>query len=228
MFGSNIDAQYNWIKEANWWEIVKGNIAGISFRFYYLLFISRIPKVLGMFLIGYALGRSNFYKNIINQKAKIYWIIGLGLLIGLPTNYFLAQYMSNYGDDYYNLKINGLYQTIAYALGVVPLALAYTGSLMLSFQTSIGVKLMTIVAPVGKMAFTNYISHSIICQFVFLPQGLDFGGKVGAFYLTIFAITLFGFQILLSTLWLRYFNYGPVEWVWRSLTYGKMQQFKKN
>ncbi len=119
--GVSSDADYLiWVKKANWWDILKSNIGGVFFRFGYLLFISRIPKVLGMFLIGFVLGRSNFYKKIAQNKKMVYRIIGLGLLIGLPANYFLAYFMSNFEADYYNLKLNGLYQTIAYALGVAP------------------------------------------------------------------------------------------------------------
>jgi uncharacterized protein len=96
---------------------------------------------------------------------------------------------------------------------------------MLCFQTAFGKKLLSATAPVGKMAFSNYMTHSLVCNFVFLGAGLGYGGQVGPFYLTIFAIALFTLQVMISTRWLRYFNYGPVEWVWRSLTYGKLQPF---
>lgn len=180
-----------------------------------------------MFLIGFVLGRSNFYKNITQNKKTIYLIIGLGLVIGLPANYFLAYFMSNFGEDYYNLKINGLCQTIAYALGVVPLALAYVGIFMLCFQTVIGKRIMSVAAPVDKMVFSNYMMHSLVCHFVFLPPGLGYGSQVGTFYLTVFGIALFVFQIISSAIWLKYFNYGPVEWAWRSLTYWQRQAFKR-
>ncbi len=207
----------------NWWDILKANIGGIFQRFSYLFFVSRIPKVFGMFLIGFVLGRSNFYKNITQNRKVVYWIIGLGVLIGLPANYFLAYYTQYFGADYYALKRNGLYQTIAYALGVAPFALAYVGTFMLCFQTSFGKKWMSVIAPVGKMAFSNYMTHSLVCQFVFLAAGLNYGGLVGTAGLTLFGIGLFSCQILISTLWLRYFNYGPLEWLWRSLTYWKLQ-----
>lgn len=229
LLGLNNATEYQaWEKQANWWGILKSNVGGIFFRFSHLFLVSRIPKVLGMFLIGFVLGRSNFYKNIAHNKKTIYWIIGLGLLIGLPANYFLTYYTSNFGDDYYQFKINGLYQTIAYAVGVVPSALAYTGTFMLCFQTGIGKRIISILAPVGKMAFSNYIMHSLVCHFVFLPAGLDYGGKVGTFYLTIFAICFFALQIITSTIWFKYFNFGPMEWVWRSLTYAKPQPFVKS
>jgi uncharacterized protein len=218
----------NFMQHASWFDHLKRNIAGFFYRYGYLFFVSRIPKVLGMFLIGYVIGRSDFYKNLEQNKKTVYWIIGLGLIIGLPANYQLAQYMSAPGDAYFDLKINGWYETIVYALGVVPLALAYVGILMLSFQTNIGHKILLIISPVGKMAFSNYLMHSLIGNFVFLGAGLGYMGQVGPVYYTLFAILVFVFQIILSTIWLKNFQYGPIEWLWRSLTYKKKQTFRIN
>jgi len=121
-----------------------------------------------MFLIGYVVGRFRiFYKNITQNKKILYGLIVFGLLVGIPANYYLAYYMSGNEADYFNLKINGLYQTIAYALGVVPLAMCYVAVFMLSFQSAIGKKILSVFAPVGKMAFSNYILQSLIGNFDF-------------------------------------------------------------
>ena len=211
----------------SWFEQVQMNVVGFFYRYNYLFFVSRIPKVLGIFLIGYVIGRSDFYKNILQHKKIVYWAIGIGLVVGLPANYFLAYYMSNHGGDYWQLKTKGLYQTIFYALGVAPLAMAYVGLFMLSFQKVAGKKVLSVFAPVGKMAFSNYILQTLIGSFVFLGPGLGYFGEVGPVYYTIFGVVVFIFQIILSTIWLKFFNYGPVEWIWRSATYKKWQPFLK-
>ena len=218
----------NLVKNANWWDTFKSNLAGFFYRYGYLFFVSRIPKVLGMFLVGYVIGRTDFYKNIGQHKKLIYWVVGIGLVIGLPANYYLAHYMTTAMNDYFQLKEKGMYQTIAYALGVVPLALAYAGLFMLCFQTTIGKKLLSVLAPVGKMAFSNYIMHSLIGNFVFLGAGLGYMGQVGPVYFTLFGIGVFIVQIIISTIWLKYFNYGPVEWLWRSATYKKWQAMRRD
>jgi len=64
------------MKQGSWWDQLKINMGGFFYRYQYLFFVSRIPKVVGMFLIGYVLGRSDFYKNIIQHKKILYWIIG--------------------------------------------------------------------------------------------------------------------------------------------------------
>lgn len=217
----------DYLKQASWWQVLKANISGFFYRYGYLFFVSRIPKVLGMFLIGYALGRSEFYKNIHRHKKTLYIIIAAGLIIGLPANFYLARYMTYFMDDYWQLKTNGLYQTIAYALGVVPLALVYVAIFMWAFQSNAGKRLLSVFAPVGKMAFSNYIFQTMVGSVLFLGAGLGYIGQVGPFCYTIFGVLVFMVQVMLSHAWLQYFNYGPVEWLWRSATYKHWQPMRK-
>jgi uncharacterized protein len=215
------------IKAFSWWDILKDNFAGIFYRYSYLILISRISKVFGMFLIGFVIGRTNFYKKIADHRKMILTIIFAGLAIGLPANYMLAHYMSTASSDYFQFKQKGMYQTIVYALGVAPLALAYVGIFMIAFQTQLGKRYMTALAPVGKMAFSNYIIQSLAGNFVFLGAGLGLMGTIGPVWYTVFGIAFFIIQIIYSTVWLKYFNFGPLEWLWRSATYKNWQTMKK-
>lgn len=99
---------------------------------------------------------------------------------------------------------------------------------MLAFQTAFWKKILAVFAPVGKMAFTNYVMQSLIGNFVFLGAGLGYMEHVGPFYYTLFGMAVFIIQIILSTIWLQYFNYGPLEWLWRSGTYKKWQPLKRH
>jgi uncharacterized protein len=215
------------IKDLTWWDFLKNNISGFFYRYSYLFHVSRVSKVLGMFMIGYVIGRSDFYKNLAQHRKLVYIIIVCGLLVGLPANYFLAKQMENHMGDYFEYKMNGLYQTIYYALGVAPLAMAYVGLFMLAFKTNAGNKFLLLLAPAGKMAFSNYIMQSLIGNYVFFTAGLGYMFKVGPLAYTIFGVLVFILQVIFSTLWLKYFNYGPVEWLWRSATYGKWQPIRK-
>ena len=135
--------------------------------------------------------------------------------------------MDDNTGSYYRLKISGLYRTISYAIGVAPLAAAYVALFMLAFQNNVLKRIMSVLAPVGKMAFSNYIMHTLIGNFVFLNAGLGYMGSVGPVYYTLFALLVFAFQVIFSTIWLTYFNYGPIEWIWRSATYKKWQPMVK-
>ena len=210
------------LKYGNYFDHLQTLLSGVFYRYGDLVFQSRIPKVLGMFILGYLLGKDDRYKQII-ANTKLLWSIAIGgLILGLPCNYMLARYMEE--GKYYNLGMEGLYQTIVYAFGVAPLALAYVALFFLTARTSFGKKCVAILQPVGKMAFSNYILHSLVGCFVFYGFGFAMLHEVGPVYTTLFAFLVFIGQIIFSTLWLKYFNYGPVEWLWRSGTYGKWQK----
>jgi uncharacterized protein len=205
---------------------IKVNMSNVPFRYAYLFFVSRIPKVLGMMLIGFVIGRSGIYKKLNDYKKQLFWFVTIVLIVSIPANYMLAKYMEN-SDNYYNLKMEGWYETIVYALGVAPLAMVYAIVIALFFQQKLIQKLLALIAPVGKMAFSNYMTHSIIGIIVFHTIGFGYMQQVGPLAWTVFAVIVFNFQIIISTIWLKYFDFGPIEWVWRSLTYGKKQKMQK-
>ncbi|CAN5744142.1 DUF418 domain-containing protein [soil metagenome] len=220
----SFDAFKQQLKHGNYITQLKALLPGVFYRYADLFFQSRVFKVLGMFILGYLLGKNDRYKQLISNTKLLWIIVVAGFAIGLPCNYMLAHYMA--GDAYYQLKPAGLYRTIVYAFGVGPQAIAYVAMFFLLSHTSFGKKLFSILQPVGKMAFSNYITHSIIGTLVFYGCGLGLMEEVGPVYYTIFGVLVFIAQIIISTLWLQYFNYGPIEWLWRSLTYGKAQPMK--
>ena len=203
-------------------ELLIYNFNGVFYRLGDLTFQSRFFKVLGMFLIGYSLGISGYFKILLNNQRTLWIVAALGLIVGLPANYLMAKFMET-PANYTRLTIEGLYQTIVYAVGVAPLALAYVSLLALLFRNNVGNRIMSLLTPAGKMALTNYISQSLLCIVIFYGIGFGLMGTLGPIAWTVFALLVFVFQILYSTIWLQYFQFGPLEWVWRSLTYGKLQ-----
>lgn len=217
----------NLIRKGSLTELIIYNFDGAFYRFGDLIFQSRFFKVLGMFLIGYALGISGYFKVLSKQPRLLVSISVAGLTVGLPANYIMAKLMQTPGN-YLQFKMEGLYQTIVYSLGVAPLAIAYMGILALLYLNTSGNRILKSIIPVGKMALTNYMSHSLLCIVIFYGIGFGLMGRLGPIAWTVFAIVVFGVQILLSTIWLRYFHFGPLEWVWRSLTYGKRQPLRRD
>ena len=228
LIGVNSDESFRaYIRDAGWYQILLGDISGFFFRYGDLFFQSRIPKVLGMMLLGLVVGRTDFYKQLFKYKRLLYMLLIIGIVIALPANYMLAEYMQLHDGSYNGYQSKGLFRTIAYALGVAPLAVAYIASFMLIFQTRAGKKILSLLAPAGKMAFTNYVMQTLIGNAVFLNAGLGYMAKVGPVYYTLFALLVFGCQVLFSTAWLKYYNYGPLEWIWRSATYGSWQPLRR-
>ncbi len=214
-------------KKGNLADFLLLNFDGLFWRFGDLFFQSRIFKVLGMFMVGFGLGKSGYFNHLMKNPRILWWIVGIGFVVGLPYNYLLAVTMRDLPQTYQALQPAGLWRTTVYALGVVPQSMAYVATLALFFRTGIGHKVLMWVAPVGKMAFTNYISHSLICVLIFSGIGLGYMGMLGPMAWTLFALVVYVVQIAFSTFWLGKFEYGPLEWIWRSLTYGKVQSMKR-
>ncbi|MEM9209740.1 MAG: DUF418 domain-containing protein, partial [Pseudomonadota bacterium] len=80
---------------------------------------------------------------------------------------------------------------------------------------------------VGRMAFTNYLMHSLVLTTVFYGYGLGLYGEVERFAQMGFVVAMIAFQLWLSPLWLRHYRFGPAEWLWRSLTYGRLQPMRR-
>lgn len=208
----------------NFLKMIQANLHGIFWRYGDLLFQDRIFKVFGMFLIGLVIGRTKFY-NKLNENRRLLWaLLIVGLLIGLPCNYLMVIFTEKGG--YYELTKNGLYQTIAYAFGVATLAMGYASFFALLYQVKPIKKFLNFLAPVGRMALTNYIMHTVIGLFVFTRLGLGLT-NMGPTAWTLFAVGVYVVQIFISTIWLHFFNYGPLEWLWRSATYKKWQPMIK-
>ena len=87
--------------------------------------------------------------------------------------------------------------------------------------------LQSSLAAVGRMALTNYIMHTIIAMFVFLGVGFGLFGQLRRIELYFVVLAIVVFQLIVSPLWLKYYRFGPLEWVWRSLTYLKRPQLKR-
>lgn len=211
----------------SWPQLWRLNLGGIFYRISDLLFTSRIPKVLGLFLLGFMIGRGGYYKKLLANQSLMMKITAICFSLGLFFNSLLARYTPNV-YQYYNLRISGLYQTIAYALGVVPLAIAYMTSIALLFENAVIKKFLMFLQPAGQMAFTNYIMQSLLGLLIFQGIGLNWRGEFGPLAWTILAVFIFLVQVIFSKIWLNAFHHGPIEWLWRSMTYGALQPMRKN
>jgi uncharacterized protein len=101
------------------------------------------------------------------------------------------------------------------------------GLIMVLYKTGWFNWLFALVRPVGQMAFTNYLMQSFICGIIFYGIGFGLYGKLQRYELYYIVVSVWIFQIIVSHVWLRYYRFGPMEWIWRSLTYWKLQPLKK-
>ena len=110
---------------------------------------------------------------------------------------------------------------------LIGIALFYVGCIMLICKTSIWHTMQARLAAVGRMAFTNYILQSVIATGLFYGYGFGLFGAVERWRRFLIVLIIWAFQLWMSPVWLSKFRFGPLEWLWRSLTYFKFQAMLK-
>ncbi|RYZ44676.1 MAG: DUF418 domain-containing protein, partial [Myxococcaceae bacterium] len=113
-------------------------------------------------------------------------------------------------------------------LGDLGFAAVYVSGITLLFQRATWQRALGLLAPVGRMALTNYLSQAVISVLFFYGYGLGFITKLGPAACVAYCLAVFCVQVAWSHLWLSRFRFGPAEWVWRSLTYGKAQPMRRD
>lgn len=206
-------------------EIIQYNLGGLIVgRYPDLLFTGRFFRVLSMFLIGFYISKNLIHIHIEAYRPLIRKVMIWGAAIGIPCNIVLAMMMTS--DAYYTLEPIGIIQPIVYAFGVPALCLFYAAAFALLFEKPDWNKRLMVFAPVGQMALTNYLMQSLICAFIFMSYGLQLEARVGPAKLSLIALGIYTAQLIYSPIWLKYFRFGPAEWLWRSLTYRKWQRLR--
>jgi len=144
--------------------------------------------------------------------------------IGMPLTAFSAIDLNAHGyDAMYAMRNGGL----ANFFGSIIVGLGHVGLVMLVIKTGFVRRLLERFAAVGRMALTNYLMHSVILTTVFYGYGLGLYGEVPRFWQMGFVVAVVALQLGLSPWWLARYRFGPVEWLWRSLTYWQRQTVRR-
>jgi uncharacterized protein len=216
----NWERQIRAVSESGYWQIISQyNLQYILGRYAGLIAEMRIPKLLAMFLLGYYAYRRGFFQNLPVHGELIRRVMKYALVFGLIGNALLSAVL--WINPLFPPSLVGIAGTIGYGIGVPSMALFFIALASILWQKAGWRRILAVLAPVGRMALTNYLLQTVICVLIFYGFGLGLFGKIGAAAATLLAFGIFLFQIALSTIWLKYFQYGWFEWLWRQLTYGK-------
>ncbi|MCR4604304.1 MAG: DUF418 domain-containing protein [Prevotella sp.] len=203
-----------WLRDADsYGETFSFLIQGAHERLWEFVSGHRLPKVLGLFILGYLIGKHRFYARLKELPLKRF--LGISLLIGLPTSLCYA-WSATKGHPW-GMTIHSL----LYAVSVIPMAVVYITAICMFYLRTTDARYSHWLAAPGRMALTNYISQSPIGIVLFYGIGLGMGTTFGLVYIELTALAVFALQIICSSLWLRHFRFGPLEWLWRMLTYGR-------
>jgi len=173
------------------------------------------PRTIGLFLLGAFAWRTGILQNpprhlLLSIAAPC---IGLGAaLILCHAGDFIAR---------------GRTGALAEPLGTILLAIGYGAGIIGIANLERGKRLLGWAAPVGRMAFTNYLAQSLVFGWIFYGYGLGLFGRLGVASALAIGVAVYVGQVFFSTWWLRRYRYGPVEWLWRTLMYGVAQPMRQ-
>lgn len=224
-----VTAYYDILKNGSLWDVfasnaVEGHKGKADFQF---SIFGRGYFTFAFFLLGLYVGRIGFFQNFREHQKTINKVLiwsGVGLVVSFGI---VAAAFSQVGPD------GGLDSWFA-MIGLTALDMAnaaqtflWIGVFVLLYQKTKPERWLATLAPYGRMALTNYVLQSILGTFLLYGWGLGLIGELRQLYTFLFALVLIALQVWLSKLWLRHFKYGPLEWLWRCLTYFKAFPFAK-
>ena len=160
------------------------------------------------------------------ERSRLFYLkmVALGYGVGLPLMVVDATEMIRHDFKPEYLLQGGVFYN---AFGSLIVALGHVGLIMLIVQSRALNWLTSRLAAVGRMALSNYLTHSLVCTTLFYGYGFGLFGQINRTGLAAIVLCIWIFQLWLSPVWLRHFRFGPAEWVWRSLTYWQRQPMRR-
>lgn len=221
-------ADDDWAKEL---RVYRGGYPGIvKYRAPILVFVQTAFALLGGWLF-FALGRMLIGMGLMKlgvfsgQRSRRFYL-GMAILgygIGVPLMIYDASLLigHNFSVDYamHGGKFYNTYGSLVVALG-------HVGLVMLIVQSGALGWLTHRLAAVGRMALSNYLTHSLVCTTLFYGYGFGLFGHINRTGLAAIVLAIWVFQLWISPIWLKHFRFGPAEWLWRSLTYWRLQPMR--
>ncbi|MBV34911.1 MAG: hypothetical protein CMP47_05560 [Rickettsiales bacterium] len=195
-------------------------------------FLANLPMMtlfFGLFRIGGSmlLGMGLYQLGILTAERSRSFYINL-MLFGFIIGFGITAY-DTYAllESNFSLNTSMLSFMSLNSMGAVFVALGYIALFCLWVKSNRFIAFRKRLEAVGRMAFTNYISQSIICTLIFYSHGFGLFGQLDRYQLMIIVAVIFMAQLIWSPWWLARFHFGPLEWLWRSLSYGRKQPFRK-
>jgi len=225
------DAQENTRKMKSDYQTVASHVRRLSWEFETKYLLVSLSDSIALMLFGMALLRLGFLTGEWSTQAY-QRLACLGYGLGLPLVLFAGWYGIIHFPNH-EAFLNQMATTpvmwveLIYPFQRILLVMAHVSLLVLLYRSGLVQGLLRRLAAVGQMALTNYLMHSVLCSLFFFGYGLNYFAELSYFQIYLFVIAIWLIQLALSPLWLRYFLFGPMEWVWRSLTYWRIQPMRR-
>ena len=179
-----------------------------------------LPDVLGMMLLGMGLMKLGYFSA--EKRPSIYWAMaGIGYLLGMSATIWSASALRKSGFSVFVFRSTLLW----YHFDRLTIGLAHVSVVMLAVRYRVLLALQARLAAVGQMALTCYFSSTILCMTV--SDGCKLYGALERYQLYYVVAGVWLFLLVFAPFWMARYQYGPFEWVWRSLTYWKRQPMRR-
>lgn len=180
--------------------------------------------ILVMFLLGAWLVRAGIMRDTAAHAPLFRKLLLVGMLVGLPLMLLSAIAMPS--SQMHEMTLRSMsWQSMALIAGIL-MSLGYASAIILAMQRPAWHRRLSWLAPAGRMALTNYLMQSLVCTTIFYGYGLGYFEQLPRAWQPLFVIVLFTLQVMFSRWWLSRYRYGPMEWLWRWMTYGVRQPMR--
>lgn len=181
-------------------------------------------RVTGLMLAGMAMLKSGWLHP--TKSPIVYWkMIGIAAFVGVPIT-LCGTYRDFVSDSghFYSGFLGAQFNYWASLL----ISSGWIALVMLAVDSERSRPFARRLAAVGRMAFTNYLMQSLICTTIFYGHGIGLFGKVDRVAQLVAVIGIWILQFAVSSIWIKHFFFGPMEWLWRSLTYQRWEPFRRS
>jgi len=175
---------------------------------------------LALFLLGMWVWRSGIVTRLEAHRAVLKRVCFWGLAIGLPLSFYDAAVIALIPQDHFSVWL--LLGNVVWLPASHVQAAGYAAGVALLYLDPGWRRVLMPFAAVGRMALTDYLMQSVLCTVFFYNTGTGWFGSVGPALAWVPTLVLFSAQVVFSNMWLRRYRYGPMEYVWRAMTYGRL------
>ncbi len=222
-----------WVLEANaaylgtFWDAARQRVIELPFVGVVLLLFNGFP-VVAMFLLGLAAGKVGLIERLPEWSSRLRPLWWRCLWVGVIGNVIYAFCSAGWGPENGNIPfwLTAFGSTLL-AFSWPPLAACYLMGVVMLVERFPRWRVFHWLGAAGRMSLTNYVAQSVLGGFVFLGWGLGYYGQVGPAGCLALTVGIFGLQLFFSIFWLRFFRYGPEEWLLRCWTYWKWLPFRQ-
>ncbi|WP_028980588.1 DUF418 domain-containing protein [Sporocytophaga myxococcoides] len=189
-------------------------------KWLYMFLYGRVFQTLGLFMIGIVIGRSGFFKTIGNYRKHCQVALVLAAILFVPLYIFNRFYLPEIAPEKTIIEswtiILSSYANFAFVVIIF-------SSFVLLYQNEAVRKRLDILKYTGRMSLTTYVMQSLVWVPLIYGYGVGLYDSIGFFYSFLLGVVYFVIQLIFSKWWMSRYHYGPLEWLWRSVTYLSLQ-----